>query len=166
MKYICRACEGHKPCVLDVHGNAVKPTTCPWRDSFSNKIHPVSKWQELPESDYFEMRGFGKTQITENCVENCANNDETCSMCNQCDGSLFEAKIRPAATPEPYPKGKGQFVFFEVMKDICARADAGQKKYGTMLRTENGRNALNDAIQEAIDLVFYLKQAAMEKDTK
>lgn len=30
----------------------------------------------------------------------------------------------------------------------------------------NGRNALNDAIQEAIDLVFYLKQAAMEKDTK
>lgn len=70
---------------------------------------------------------------------------------------------RPAATPEPDPTGNGSFVLFEVLKDICARADVGQKKYGTMLRTENGRDALNDALQEAIDLVMYLKQEIMER---
>jgi uncharacterized membrane protein len=77
------------------------------------------------------------------------------------ESDMFEQK-RKAATPEPAPTGNGNFVLFEVMKDICARADAGQKKYGTMLRTENGRDALNDALQEAIDLVFYLKQKIME----
>ena len=45
-----------------------------------------------------------------------------------------------------------------------ARAEAGQKKYGTMLRVHNGRDPLWDAYQEALDLSMYLRQAILERD--
>lgn len=75
--------------------------------------------------------------------------------------SVFEGS---AAKPEPEPTGNGEIVLFEVMQDLINRAQVGKEKYGTYLRTQNGRNALNDALQEALDLVMYLKQAIMERE--
>jgi hypothetical protein len=49
-----------------------------------------------------------------------------------------------------------------VIKDIQERIDHGYAKYKTKLMTHNGRSALWDAYQEAIDLVMYLKQAIEE----
>lgn len=70
-----------------------------------------------------------------------------------------------ASKKEPEPiKGKEVVANF-VMQDIQARVDAGYKKYGTKLETFNGRDALMDAYQEAIDLVFYLRQLILERDT-
>jgi len=150
-KYICSVCDGIRDCEFIYNydiDNPIAPDLCPFGVKHGMWEPEIdANWQELPESDYFEMRGIPK---------NCSNNCDNCK-----DSSIFEQK-RKAATPEPAPTGNGNFVLFEVMKDICARADAGQKKYGTMLRTENGRDALNDALQEAIDLVFYLKQKIME----
>ena len=60
------------------------------------------------------------------------------------------------------PTGKGQVVLHAVIKDMRARAIAGKKKYGTVLRTFNGRSALRDAYEEAMDLTMYLKQKLME----
>jgi hypothetical protein len=68
-----------------------------------------------------------------------------------------------AATPQPAPQ-PGQAVVWEaVMDDIRARAAFGKAKYGTELMTHNGRDALVDAYQEALDLVMYLKQEIMER---
>jgi hypothetical protein len=39
-------------------------------------------------------------------------------------------------------------------------------KYGTPLQTNNGRDALMDAYQEACDMVMYLRQAIAERDEK
>ena len=41
-----------------------------------------------------------------------------------------------------------------------------KKKYGIMLQTDNGREALWDAYQEALDLAMYLRQAILEKYEK
>jgi hypothetical protein len=49
------------------------------------------------------------------------------------------------------------------VKDLKVRAAFGFKKYGTELKTNNGRNALVDAYQEALDLCCYLKQRIMEE---
>lgn len=49
-------------------------------------------------------------------------------------------------------------------EDLNARADAGRKKYGTMLRVNNGRNALVDLYQEITDAIMYAAQARMEGD--
>lgn len=49
-----------------------------------------------------------------------------------------------------------------VIADIEERKKLGLAKYGTLLQAFNGRDALVDAYQEAIDLVQYLRQALEE----
>jgi len=51
----------------------------------------------------------------------------------------------------------------EVMRDLHSRKVMGIKKYGTPLQPHNGRNALQDAYEEALDLCCYLKQKLMEE---
>ncbi len=50
-----------------------------------------------------------------------------------------------------------------VQKDIEARAKVGCKKYGELLKSNNGRNALWNAYQEALDLCMYLRQKIEEE---
>ncbi len=70
-----------------------------------------------------------------------------------------------SAKPEPQPLPGRVDVGEKVMEDIQARINFGYKKYGTLLQTNNGRDALMDAYQEAIDLVMYLRQMLLERDT-
>jgi len=70
----------------------------------------------------------------------------------------------PAATPQPQPTGEGPRVLDLVLADLTDRAEVGREKYGTYLRAGNGRDALMDAYQEALDLCMYLRQAMMERD--
>jgi hypothetical protein len=50
-----------------------------------------------------------------------------------------------------------------VIRDIADRALSGKRTYGTYLQTHNGRDALLDAYQEALDLALYLRQLIAEK---
>jgi hypothetical protein len=60
----------------------------------------------------------------------------------------------------PCTPGFGSLPFLE--KLIQERVDHGIRKYGRVLEAHNGRNALVDAWEESVDLVFYLQQAEME----
>lgn len=51
-----------------------------------------------------------------------------------------------------------------VILDMKNRDKIGRVKYGTPLQPYNGRDALVDAYQEALDLVAYLRQAIYERD--
>jgi hypothetical protein len=68
--------------------------------------------------------------------------------------------------PQPAPKPGRRNVTKEVIADLVARSAAGVKKYGTPLQTHNGRDALVDAYQEALDLCVYLKQALLEREAE
>lgn len=50
-----------------------------------------------------------------------------------------------------------------VIEDIDARKQVGLERYGTLLQAFNGRDALMDAYQEALDLVVYQRQVLEEK---
>ncbi len=50
--------------------------------------------------------------------------------------------------------------------DIEARVVSGEKKYGTRLKTNNGRNATLDLYQEILDGVNYAAQNILESATK
>ena len=50
-----------------------------------------------------------------------------------------------------------------VLADLTNRALEGKEKYGVALKAGNGRNALWDAYQEALDLAMYLRQAIEEQ---
>lgn len=49
-----------------------------------------------------------------------------------------------------------------VIEDLRERSRIGTRKYGEPLTTFNGRNALLDAYEEALDLACYLKQKLLE----
>lgn len=51
-----------------------------------------------------------------------------------------------------------------VVFDMVERDIVGRRRYGTPLQAFNGRSALNDAYQEALDLVVYLRQEIRERD--
>lgn len=51
-----------------------------------------------------------------------------------------------------------------VRADLVAREQVGIQRYGTSLQPHNGRDALRDAYEEALDLACYLRQAIAERD--
>lgn len=64
--------------------------------------------------------------------------------------------------PDPIPNEQPA-VWELVIQDMLERNQIGIKKYGTPLQPWNGRNALVDAYQEALDLCVYLRQAIYER---
>lgn len=50
-----------------------------------------------------------------------------------------------------------------VIADMRNRDNIGRQRYGTPLQANNGRDALVDAYQEALDLVVYLRQVIEER---
>lgn len=70
-----------------------------------------------------------------------------------------------ARQPAPVPNGNTAIADL-VIADVRARQELGQRRYGTDLQAHNGRDALVDAYQEAIDLAMYLRQALEERDAE
>lgn len=56
----------------------------------------------------------------------------------------------------------GEDTYARVIADIQARKEIGLQRYGTLLQAFNGRDALLDAYQEALDLCQYLRQVKEE----
>lgn len=52
-----------------------------------------------------------------------------------------------------------------VRVDLEEREQVGIARYGTPLQPHNGRDALVDAYQEALDLACYLRQAIEERQS-
>lgn len=75
--------------------------------------------------------------------------------------------MSPRAASAQQPPTKGRLAVLPlVMRDLEARAVAGLAKYGRPLEANNGRDALLDAYQEALDLACYLRQAIAERDNE
>jgi hypothetical protein len=51
-----------------------------------------------------------------------------------------------------------------VLADMGERKRVGMQRYGVPLQPHNGRDALRDAYEEALDLCVYLRQAMFERD--
>lgn len=66
----------------------------------------------------------------------------------------------------PPQQNNNKPVWDQVIEDMKARDQLGRSRYGVPLQANNGRDALQDAFEEALDLVVYLKQALIERDNK
>lgn len=77
------------------------------------------------------------------------------------DNTLWNVKQMTPPTPN-----SSEPVANQVMADLHSRKVFGIKKYGTPLQPNNGRDALQDAYEEALDLCCYLKQRLMEMEAK
>lgn len=86
--------------------------------------------------------------------------------CEHTVGIEEHATTTKASEYQPHPRRGEKVVVDVILADIRERAEVGRQKYGHYLETNNGRNPLWDAYQEAIDLVMYLRQALLEEDFK
>jgi len=66
--------------------------------------------------------------------------------------------------PPPVPNPDGSDIWHLVVLDMLDRRHKGIVKYGVPLQAFNGRDAIIDAYQEALDLVVYLRQVIEEKE--
>lgn len=76
-----------------------------------------------------------------------------------------EILITPVQQPAPTPNA-GAHIVDLVKADLDKRRALGIQKYGTPLQAHNGRDALVDAYEEALDLAQYLRQAIEERGSK
>lgn len=53
-----------------------------------------------------------------------------------------------------------------VSDDLYSRLEVGVNEYKKPLQPDNGRDALLDAYEEALDLACYLRQVLYERDGK
>lgn len=67
---------------------------------------------------------------------------------------------------QPEPNGEGNPVIDKVLSDLENRAEFGREKYGTLLRTNDGRDSLKDAYMESLDLTMYLAKLIMEDENE
>lgn len=81
--------------------------------------------------------------------------------CRDCRCESFGNMLPDQPPPKP---NKGPVLWLLVIEDICERDRVGRERYGTPLQPHNGRDALVDAYQEALDLCVYLRQAICERD--
>lgn len=63
---------------------------------------------------------------------------------------------------QPAPQPGGTAIWPLVVQDMQQRDQLGRERYGTPLQAHNGRDALVDAYQEALDLAVYLRQRVEE----
>jgi len=66
------------------------------------------------------------------------------------------------AQPEPVANNSRP-IWELVIADMHKRDHVGRERYGTPLQANNGRDALQDAYEEALDLAVYLRQAIEER---
>ena len=71
--------------------------------------------------------------------------------------------LREGDQPRPTPNDLPSIQAL-VRQDVTDRETVGISRYGTSLQPHNGRDALLDAYQEALDLATYLRQVLFERD--
>lgn len=75
------------------------------------------------------------------------------------------SNIPPGFNGQPSPKpNNNKPTWHLVIEDMLARDNVGRKKYNTPLHPHNGRDSLQDAYEEALDLCVYLKNAIEERN--
>lgn len=85
----------------------------------------------------------------------------------QCLGSCMRPTKQQREGDQPMPVANDQPAIWPiVVGDMQARHNLGIKRYGTPLQPHNGRDALRDAYEEALDLAVYLRTAIYERDGK
>ncbi|MGW9067852.1 hypothetical protein ACWGQT_00170 [Streptomyces yangpuensis] len=73
-------------------------------------------------------------------------------------------RLRPG--DQPLPHEGGEPVQERLIGMIKERRTLGIQRYGRPLETFNGRNAVQDALDEALDLATYLTQVRMEQEAR
>lgn len=71
--------------------------------------------------------------------------------------------LKKQSKPRKNRQKRRKSVFVTVKRLLDERDERGRKTYGGTLFAHNGRSAIQDALEEALDLTVYLTQLAIEQ---
>lgn len=133
-------------------------------DSVSNDI-AFKNYCKGRQLTYHQIIAIGKLKRMMLERESIERKSSYC-RCKQVDFGESKLPKFNAETPMTEVKEPKKYkpVVAQVMVDLMERMEVGIKTYGEALRPSNGRDALQDAYEEALDLACYLKQAMIERD--
>ena len=133
---------------------------CSYCENYSNWTSLYSKESKIAE----ETKKENSVKTCDNCrFSNKSSDSYPCCYCKDYSNWIsLSFEEYDEIESEPEPGEDGQVVLYQVLKDLIDRAEVGKKEYGTYLKTNNGRSALKDAYEEALDLCMYLKQTLLE----
>lgn len=86
--------------------------------------------------------------------------------CKRKDQIINSLGDRIVAQAEILARSAERPVWDDVVADMKARDEFGRSKYGKPLMIHDGRDTLQDAYEEALDLAVYLKKAIIERNRK
>src|SRR3990167_10026382 len=83
------------------------------------------------------------------------------------NGGTMPPEIEKLSEPAPiFQIGTSHVVWPTLYTYIKKRVERGLEKYAQHLSTHDGRDGMHDALDEAIDLCFYLTKVVMEEEDK
>lgn len=86
------------------------------------------------------------------------------SSVQACYRDLFRIAFYLKARQIGLPTTDVEILRREIARDLEARVEMGTKKYGTRLKTNNGREARIDLLQEVYDALMYARQDIEERE--
>ena len=89
---------------------------------------------------------------------------DECCLCEEEVELVANGKVQFEEQPLPVSSPNSVSVTDQFISELKKRQAKGIETYGKSLETFNGRDALYDAQEEAIDLSQYLFQARLERD--
>lgn len=104
-----------------------------------------------------ELHRVGLAHFSD-CEMNREGGDLTCT----CGAAAVRAERDRNGAPMPIPNDQPS-IHDLVVKDVQDRKELGLRRYGSLLQTGNGRNALQDLYEELLDAACYARQRLAEE---
>lgn len=145
---------------LNVIAKRIKSYGIPIIERSKRKKSIEAIFDEIPNSQLFDMT---RTELAEMLDCTPANVSRVLKKKGKTCKNLRKNSMQ--AEPPPV-KNEYPAIWDLVIEDMKNRDEFGLHKYGMRLQPFNGRDALQDAYQEALDLCVYLKQAMLERGKK
>ena len=136
------------------------------------------KWNEncVPGKHEFSRHRDDEKVRTPKAVCGC-NVYEVCERCDPETHAILTGQraekvrsegLRTREGDQPLPLRRDDLPAIQdlVIAEIEARKAVGLKRYGQLLKAHDGRDALQDAYEEAMDLTIYLRKCIYERDGK
>lgn len=95
-------------------------------------------------------------------------NQDTTKYPDCFESQILTGAVQLACLTRSYQKKlhNGDELLKQLNEDLDNRYNLGKERYNVALQPFNGRDALQDAYEELIDAVFYLRQALYESVNK
>jgi hypothetical protein len=127
-------------------------------ETHARRYHGANHWSAVP----FERCSMTACSDARRLLELCGSVEPT-ELAHVMDKYLPAPRRREGDQDLPVSQPGQPSAHDGVCRDVQARKELGQRRYGSLLQPFNGRDGLRDAYEESLDLAAYLRREQDEQ---